>query len=67
MESIDSYFTARELAERWNISVRMISHYCSAGLLEGAVKKGRIWFIPKQVQRPVDHRYRENKERASDV
>ena len=65
MESINDYLTARELAGKWGVSVRMISHYCTSGLLDGAIKRGRIWFIPKDVNKPVDHRMKEHRQGSS--
>lgn len=40
MLSLDKYLTIKELAEEWNISVRMVIYYCDKGLIPDAVKKG---------------------------
>ncbi|MDR1160501.1 MAG: DNA-binding protein, partial [Syntrophomonadaceae bacterium] len=29
---------------------------CSSGRILGAVRKGRIWLIPKNTQKPIDGR-----------
>lgn len=54
----DQYYTAKELSKIWNISVRMISNYCTEGLLRGAEKIGNLWMIPKSAEKPADRRYK---------
>lgn len=51
------YLTAAEISKLWNISSRMVAYYCEAGRISGAVKKGRVWFIPIDAEKPVDKRY----------
>lgn len=53
---IKGYMTAAELAKKWNISVRRVQILCSSGEIEGAVKFGRSWAIPEDVERPKDGR-----------
>lgn len=53
---IKGYMTAAELAKKWNISVRRVQILCSLGEIEGAVKFGRSWAIPEDVERPKDGR-----------
>lgn len=48
--------TAAELAKKWNVSVRRVQILCSSGEIEGAVKFGRSWAIPEDVERPKDGR-----------
>lgn len=50
------YLTAVEIATQWNISSRMVAYYCETGRIEGAVKKGKTWFIPSHAEKPVDKR-----------
>ena len=35
----------------------MAAYYCEAGRIEGAVKKGKTWFIPADAPKPLDKRY----------
>ncbi len=56
MLSIDDYSTAREMAESWGITTRMIIHYCDRNLIPGAVKKGTVWLIPTASPKPEDRR-----------
>lgn len=53
---IKGYMTAAELAKKWNVSVRRVQILCSSGEIEGAVKFGRSWAIPEDVERPKDGR-----------
>jgi len=46
------YVTAMELFEEWGISSRMITIYCKKGRIGGAIKKGKLWLIPANAQRP---------------
>ena len=40
------YLTSAECAEKWNVSQRWVAIYCKEGRIEGAIQKGRMWFIP---------------------
>lgn len=40
------YITAREAAEKWNISERLVQKYCSQGRIDGTKKFGASWGIP---------------------
>lgn len=53
---IDGYTTIRETAERWNVTVRQVQYLCAKGQVEGAVKFGRAWAIPKEAKKPTDGR-----------
>lgn len=50
------YIRIDELAKKWEISVRRIQTMCAQGKIEGAVRFGRDWLIPKDVKRPLDGR-----------
>lgn len=56
MLSIDDYSTAKEMAERWGITTRMVIHYCDRNLIQGAVRKGTVWLIPTASPKPEDRR-----------
>lgn len=57
------YMTLKEASEKWGISPRQINYYCSAGRIVGAEKKGRVWLIPNNAEKPVDKRAKLNKNR----
>ncbi len=50
------YITAKEAAERWNISQRRVQVLCEQGRVSGAVRLGWAWAIPKEADKPADLR-----------
>lgn len=50
------YITTREAAEKWGVSGRSINYHLVAGRIPCAVKKGKLWLIPADAQRPADKR-----------
>lgn len=53
---IEGYLTAKEAAEKWNITIRSVQIMCAEGKIEGAAKFGRVWAIPENSERPDDGR-----------
>lgn len=56
------YLTVKEVGKKWGISSRMVNVYCSNDRIPGAVKKGNLWLIPDDAEKPVDNRYKKNVE-----
>ena len=52
------YLSISQTAEKWNISTRRIRRLCTEGRIEGAVKKGKMWLIPENAQKPADARFK---------
>ena len=50
------YMTTKEAAELWGLSVRRVQVLCEENRVEGAVKFGNVWAIPKGEERPQDAR-----------
>lgn len=50
------YLTVKEVGEKWSVSGRMVTLYCKAGKIEGAIKKGNLWLIPANAEKPLDGR-----------
>ena len=50
------YITTKEAEEKWNISERRIRQLLQDGRIEGAVKVGSTWNIPKDAIKPTDKR-----------
>ena len=50
------YLKIQDLAVKWGLSARRIQALCSQGKIEGAVRFGRDWIIPKNATRPIDGR-----------
>jgi hypothetical protein len=55
------YITVMEASEKWNLSARRIQTLCNEGKVEGAIKFGREWAIPKQNEKPADARIKSGK------
>lgn len=51
-----SYISAKEAAEKWNISQRRVAILCSEKCIYGAMMVGNMWIIPSNAERPVDKR-----------
>lgn len=52
------YMTTKEAASIWGISDRRVLQYCNAGRIDGAVKMGNTWLIPKCAEKPADGRFK---------
>lgn len=50
------YIKVSEAAERFGISVHRVQELCKNHKIEGAVRFGRDWMIPKDAQKPIDGR-----------
>lgn len=54
------YMSAREAAEKWNISQRRVSILCSENRIPDAAMLGNMWLIPRDAEKPVDARMKRN-------
>ena len=52
----NEYMAISEASEKWGLSQRQVQHLCALGSVEGAVKFGRAWMIPKNAKKPADGR-----------
>lgn len=50
------YLKIEEIAKQWGIGARRVQLLCSSGRIEGAVRFGRDWMIPKNALKPIDGR-----------
>ncbi len=57
-----NYITVVEVAEKWGITERRIQKLCEKNRINGVLKFGRSWAIPKNAQKPVDARFKNAKE-----
>ena len=53
MNNLNGYTKADEIAMRWNITGRQVQYLCQQGKIEGAVKFGNTWAIPKNAKKPT--------------
>jgi hypothetical protein len=54
------YISVQQASEKWGISNRRIQKLCEENRIDGAVRFGRAWAIPKDASKPVDSRLKEN-------
>lgn len=59
------YMTLKETSEKWDVSIRQINYYCSAGRIPGAVKMAKIWLVPKDAEKPMDMRTKRGREQKN--
>jgi excisionase family DNA binding protein len=50
------WITVQEAANLWGITKRQAQYLCADGKINGAVKLGSQWVIPKGTQKPIDGR-----------
>ena len=50
---MNGYVKAEVIAERWNVSKRMVETFCKDGRVEGAFKFGAAWAIPENAEKPT--------------
>jgi len=56
-----SFLTTKQASNLWGISARRIALLCEQGRIENAVKAGKTWLLPTNAKKPVDARFRENR------
>ncbi len=63
-----SYISAKEVADKWNISQRRVATLCAENRIEGAMMVGNMWIIPSNAEKPIDKRtIRYEKERGIEL
>jgi len=60
------YLKIDEVAKKWGIGVRRVQLLCAGGKIEGAVRFGRDWMIPKHAKKPIDGRTKAGRSLASE-
>ncbi len=50
------YVKISQMAEKWGISARRIRVLCAEGKIPGVVRKGNLYMIPEDAQKPIDGR-----------
>lgn len=51
-----SFMSAKEAAEKWDISQRRVAILCSEKRIDGAMMVGNMWIIPSTAEKPTDKR-----------
>lgn len=50
------FITAKQAAEKWDISRRRVQILCTEGRIPGVFKLGEAWAIPQDAIKPSDKR-----------
>lgn len=50
------YISVKAASDKWGISERRIQKLCEENRINGTLKFGRAWMIPKDTQKPADRR-----------
>lgn len=50
------YMSAREAANKWDISQRRVAVLCSESRIDNATMVGNMWIIPTTATKPIDAR-----------
>lgn len=51
-----SFISAKEAAEKWDISQRRVAILCAENRIDGAMMVGNMWIIPSTAEKPIDKR-----------
>ncbi|MDY5122860.1 MAG: response regulator [Treponema sp.] len=61
------FISIKEVAEKWNISLRQVQMYCKDNRIPGAKKIGNSWVVPAAAQRPENIRNLTGEERLQKI
>ena len=53
---VNGYVTAKDISQKWGVTIRTVQMMCAEGRIDGVIKFGRDWAIPENAQRPDDRR-----------
>lgn len=59
--------SAKDAAQKWNVSQRRVMILCSEGRILGAQLVGNSWVIPKNAKKPADARIKTAKIKTGEV
>lgn len=51
-----NYLSAKEVAEKWNISRRKVQVLSEQGRIPGVFKLSDVWIIPEDAEKPAEWR-----------
>ena len=54
------FISVKEAAEKWGISERRVQKLCEENRIDGVLRFGHSWMIPKSAQKPDDLRCKRN-------
>lgn len=54
------YIKTSQIAEKWGISSRRVRVLCSEGKIPGVIRKGKLYMVPEDAEKPADGRTTRN-------
>lgn len=54
------YISVKDAAKKWAISERRVQKLCEGNRIEGIMRFGHSWMIPKGAEKPADLRTKKN-------
>jgi len=61
------YLKIEDVAKNWGVSTRRVQTLCATGKIQGAVRFGRDWMIPKNAKRPADGRTKAGRSETTEL
>lgn len=50
------YLTVQQTAEKWGVTGRWVQALIKRGSIDGVIRFGHVWMVPKDAQKPEDGR-----------
>lgn len=54
------YISVKDAAKKWAISERRVQKLCEGDRIEGVIRFGHSWMIPKDAKKPADLRMKKD-------
>jgi len=61
------WISPKQAAEKWSISDRRVQYLCANGQIDGVVRLGRSWLIPKNAPKPSDGRCKNGRKPTKNI
>lgn len=61
------YISVKEAASKWGISERRVQKLCENSRIDGVMRFGHSWMIPKIVEKPCDLRKKKGCDKRNDA
>ena len=58
------YITPKEASQKWGITERRIQKLCDENRIDGTIRFGKVWAIPKDAEKPADSRLKANRKKV---
>lgn len=60
-----NYIKVSQAAEKWGLSARRVRVLCKENKIEGVIRKGNLYMIPENAQKPADGRRKSSRQTTS--